>query len=282
MDRRRGFDPIVAAVRRDGDARVLRPFRDRGVQPQAVAAEDVGARPEPRDEGDAGRPQVLTDANADVLQDGRFVLRRLADAQDRDELVDEGIRDLPGAWKAARIRSVERQGAQARRRHTLRDDGLGIAAACREGRRQLPSSPQRRRRGHHDPSHPLQLRDSSRVTAAPAIGLRPKKAAADGSERIVRRAGGGHRFGDVALDRVEIADRKMDQGCREADGGGASGGPVGGRQLASLEHQRHRAADVAQSDGDAGRKQRVPHAEGGRFTRPAPERRPASAYCPRQ
>ena len=103
-----------------------------GVEPDAVAADDLGPFPEHRQEGDRRRPQVLPDANADVLQHGGLVLRRLAGVQDRDELVDEGIGQERRSRNHARIRRIEPQRAEARRRHALSDHLLRIAIPSRE------------------------------------------------------------------------------------------------------------------------------------------------------
>ena len=197
---------------------------DARVQTGAVGGDQVEALAADADKGDRGRVQVLAQPRADRLQQLALVSRRLADAQDRDQLVGERIGHRIHARAGARRRAGGPRG-----RATSAPTPVALAwvemtsRACAPGMDNAFASSQRARTigGAAAITRPIRCSCDS----AAAGRSRPRSISARSSHARMARCGSraaareGERLRQIALRRVQIAGGKVHQRADVGDGG---------------------------------------------------------------
>ena len=103
--------------------------------------------------------KLFADATADVLQHRQFILGRLAQVHDRDDVVDAWIRGREQLRIARGQRREQLERAQARARHVPPDDHRqGFGRSGGQTGDQLAAKPDSRRQSRF--REPLQTRES--------------------------------------------------------------------------------------------------------------------------
>ena len=146
-------------MRGDAGARGQRPDHDGAVDPRAVLDEQVAPSRDRRKERDAQCMKLFADATADVFQHRQFILGRLAQVHDRDDVVDAWIRGREQLRIARGQRREQLERAQARARHVPPDDHRqGFGRSGGQTGDQLAAKPDSRRQSRF--REPLQTRES--------------------------------------------------------------------------------------------------------------------------
>ena len=243
----------------DRDPRGDRPHGDGGLEPHAVAGDDLRPLVPHRHTGDRGGVKMLAYPRADVLEQLDLVGRGLADAENRDELVDEWIgrtaRQRPEAAArhavCGRARGdVEAERAEASALHMLRDDVSRDAVGRRQRLREIPPRAHDRRRGLHQARQALQVGQRDRRPSSSPVHFGAQQARTRDALEIAGGARERDHLSEIALRRVDVAGGKVNERGHRGDRRPRAGVTCG-CVCRDLGDKGHRAVEIAEADREA-------------------------------
>ena len=254
-------------MRGDGDAGARRRAPAMPVSRRAPSDGDqVEALAADADKGHRGRVQMLAQARADRLQQLALVSRRLADAQDRDQLVGERIGHridaVLDALQARTGREIERQRADA----GGPAPGVEMTVSRLRARHATTPSPAPSARARSAAPRRSRGRSAAAATAppraVPGLAQSPRAAA---SARMARCGSRAPRASASVSDRSRSAAfRSPAARWTSAPTYAMAALPTASTPAAFSRHareQRHRLIEIAEAERDPALEQHAPHAQ---------------------